>query len=138
VERSDGWVRAIFVALAAAIPAWIVAHDLRAWDPLARMPAAVLDGFAVVGGLSLAFGLLVCVANLHLRVAAPWLHRRNGGDPSAYDGPSVLPIVGSLLVAIAAIGLPPSPPLGIALLTLYFLDGGGLAWIAVALLRGEA
>jgi hypothetical protein len=76
--------------------------------------------------------------NLHLSVFAPWLHRRRGGDAAAYDGPSGLPVVGSLLLGLAAVGLPPSPTLGLALLTLYLLDPGGLLWVAVALLRGEA
>ena len=95
-------------------------HPILQW--IVAIPAALLA--------------VICVGyNLHTSFIRPWLYRRSHGDLSGYQYVSGVPVLGSILIGIAALFFPCAPWIGGLLLVLYLMDPGGLHFAAFAMLR---
>ena len=134
MSRLDIVTFLLFLALGISIPGVIVLHHFLNPDLLAWL---AIPGRTVAGVLFAVLSLLVCGWNFFLAFVNPWLYRREHGDMDDYDATSGLPIIGGVFIAIAAVLLPASQAVGLALLFLYVIDGYGLPWVLVTLFRSR-
>ena len=132
MSRVDLVTFLLFLSLGIAIPVVIVLHHFIYPEFLAWL---AITGRAVVGILFAVLSLLVCSWNFYLAFVNPWLYRREHGSMDDYRASSGLPIIGGFFIAFAAVLLPASQAVGLALLFLYVIDGYGLPWVLVALIR---
>lgn len=97
-----------------------------------RHPRERFAGVVPVG-IAVAIGLY----NLWLSYGRPWMHRRRGGDGQSYRHVSGLPVIGTLLVVLAA--LAGFGAVGTAALGLFVLaiDTGGSPWFLAATWKDE-
>lgn len=88
-----------------------------------------------VGILLTLLAVLLVGFNLYTSFLRPWMYRRSHGDYEGYQHVSGAPLLGSILIGIAAFFLPASIWIGVALLALYILDPGGLLVAAIVFIR---
>ncbi len=137
-RQVDLVVAVLFTAVGITIPAIIALRHFMGLDPLAALPMRATRGLNAVGWVVLVPAALACAWNCFLAFIAPWLHRRKHGNLDEYRSVSGLPVIGSLLIGMAALFMHPSAVLGVVLLLLYAIDGYGLVWVLVALARGQS
>jgi len=87
----------------------------------------------VIGHVLMALGGLICLANAYLSFVRYGVHRLRGGIRETYRHVSSVPLVGSVLVAVALIGLWNSMPARIIGLVIMAIDTGGLHWFAISI-----
>lgn len=84
--------------------------------------------------LALLVGGLISAINFYLSFCRYALHRIRGGSRESYQWVSGIPVVGSLLVALALIAFHESPWILSAALVLITIDTGGIHWLLGALI----
>ncbi len=131
-SRTDVVVIILFSSVAVGIPALVIARHFLGMDPIGWLP---MPGKAVAGWIVFAIAALVCGWNFYLSFVRPWLYKRKHANLDGYAGPSGLPVIGGIFVAVAAVLLPASVVTGTALLVLYAIDGYGLPPALYAIFR---
>lgn len=134
LSRIDAIVVILFSAIGIGIPTVIVLRHFMGVDLLAWLP---VPGKVVAGSVFVFVSLLVCAWNFYLSFVNPWLHKRKHGNLNEFRSTSGLPVIGGIFIAFAATFMPASTALGVLLLSLYAMDGYGLPWILISVLRSE-
>lgn len=112
------------------IPGFILKIQCLGGGSTDQSPLQLVAGILV--GL---IAVLLVGLNLYASFIRPWLHQRAHGDLDDYRYVSGIPLVGSLLLGLAALFLPASLWIGVLLLILYFADPGGILLAAIVILR---
>lgn len=133
LSREDVIVFIIFATIGLCIPTVVVLHHFIGIDPLSTLN--LKWGRPVIGIVFTLFAAVVCLSNFYLSLLVPWLHNRRHGSMADFRGVSGLPVIGSLFICFAGVLMPPSVPLGISLLLLYFIDGNGFPWIFISFIQ---
>jgi hypothetical protein len=133
LQRVDVIVVTLVAVFGLLFLAAIVARQFFGADPIA--PLHMSWGRTTVGVIFAVLASLVILLNVWLVWVGPWLSRHEQGDSSDYAGPSGLPVIGSILVAVAGILLPSSAVLGVVLVVLYLLDPLGLPAVLLVVAR---
>ena len=81
---------------------------------------------SVIGHVILALLSLVVITNIYLFFIRPWRYKVKHGSLNNYQNISGIPLVGTVLVFLAALFLPPSITYGVVLMFLFLADVGGL------------
>lgn len=132
-DRVNLIVLLLFLALAAAIPALIVARHFFGMDPVAFL--SIDTGRTAAGILFLVLAVAVVSLNVALAWVFPWLYRREHGSTDGYHGSSGLPVISDVFVGVAAALLPSSAALGLLLMVLFVANPTGLAAFSLVLAR---
>lgn len=132
-DRVNLIVLLLFLVIAAAIPALIVARHFLGMDPAAFL--SIDSGQTIVGLVFLVLAVAVVGLNVALAWVFPWLHRREHGSMDDYHGSSGLPVISDLFVGLAAALLPSSTALGVLLMLLFVANPTGLAAFCLVLAR---
>lgn len=132
-SREDIIVIFIFGIAGLIIPSVVVMQHFLGVDPLSLLHLSW--GRTGLGIAFTVLATLVCFLNLYLSLIVPWLYERHHGTLADFAGMSGLPIIGSFFVFCAGALMPPSVPLGIYLLLIYVIDGNGLPWFFISIVR---
>ena len=133
MARVDIIVLILFAAIGLIIPAAIILRHFLEIDPLALLH--IHWGRTVLGTLFTVLATIVCLLNCYLSIYIPWSYEREHGSMAGFAHTSGLPVIGGLFLFLAGTLMPPSVPLGIFLLFLYTIDGNGLPWFFISLIR---
>jgi hypothetical protein len=79
-----------------------------------------------IGIIAVSLAALVVFLNIYLSFIRPSIYRFRHGTLDGFGNISGLPVVGTILVLLAAFFLAPNKALGILLLILFVVDTGGL------------
>lgn len=133
IPREDIIVLIIFAVCGLIPPAAVVARHFYGIDPLAWLH---IDwGRTVLGYIALFLASLICFFNFYVSIYIPWEYERKQGSMKDFAHMSGLPMLGSFFVFCAGALLPPSVYLGTFLLFIYLLDGNGLPYFFVSIIR---
>ena len=78
---------------------------------------------------------VVVVLFAAVSLVVPWHYQRRHGSMEGFAQTSGLPIVGGVCVLLAGALLPSSVLAGVFLLVLYAMDGNGVPWFFVSIIR---
>lgn len=131
--KTDVIFLVVLSVIGLAIPAVIVCQHFVGMDVLALLQLS--SGRTVVGSIFTILAILVCLLNFYLTFLNPWLYRIAHGSMEDYGSMSGLPLVGSIFIVLAGALMPGSVILGIFLLILYAIDGNGIPWVFISILR---
>lgn len=136
LSREDVMVLIIFATIGLIIPAVVALRHFVGIDPLSMLH--IKWGRTVIGVVFTILATGVCLLNFYLTLFVRWLHKRRHGSMTAFAHVSGLPVVGGLFIFCAGVLMPPSIPLGIYLLLLYVIDGNGIPWFFISIVKNRA
>ena len=99
--------------------------DSGDWISLRTLIGAIVAGLATV----------LVIFNLNTSFIWPWQHKRVHGNLDDYKYVSGAPIIGNLLILIAAVLLPKDIVVGLCLLLIFLLDTCGFHVAALVMTR---
>jgi len=133
ISKEDRIVLIIFAICGLIPPVAIIARHFYELDPLNWLK---IDwGRTGLGYISLTLATLTCLFNFYVSIYVPWEYERKHGSMKDFAHTSGLPILGSIFVLGAGALLPSSIYIGIFLLFLYVIDGNGLPYFFVCIIR---
>ncbi len=131
--REDVIAFIIFATIGLIIPVVVALRHFIGIDPLSSLH--INWGRTVVGTVFTLLATGVCLLNFYLSILVPWLYKRQHGTMADFRGVSGLPVVGGIFILCAGALMPSSVSLGIFLLLLYVIDGNGIPWFFVSIIK---
>lgn len=133
IDHIDLLAFLIFGVVALFVPAVVILQHFMGIDPLAVMGTGWVR--TVFGVIFTILATLVCLLNFYLSIFVPWSYEREHGTMKDFAHTSGLPFIGGIFILFAGALMPASVFLGVFLLILYILDGNGLPWFFICLVR---
>ena len=123
----------VFAACGLILPAVIILKHFVGIDLLPMLRFGLVG--TVFGVIFTVLATLVCFWNFYVSIFVPWSYRREHGGMEGFAHTSGLPLIGVVFVLLAGALMPVSTVVGIVLLFLYIIDGNGMPWLFICLVR---
>ncbi len=125
----------LFAAVGLIIPAAIILRHFFSIDPLALLH--LTWGRTVLGTIFTLLSTVTCLWNCYVSLYVPWSYEKEHGSMAGFAHTSGLPFIGGIFLFLSGVLMPPSVSLASYLLFLYAIDGNGMPWFFISIIRNS-